>query len=200
MVSKAVEDYLKAIYEISLENRQKTVSTSAIAERLDVRPASVTGMIKKLNNFQPKLIIYQPYQGVVLTPEGESIALEVLRHHRLLLCFLSQTLGYDWHELHSEADRLEHFISENFEQRIAEALGHPSFDPFGGPIPAHDGTVNLILEKKLSELEVGDKVSISRISNHDPALLQHLENLGLTPQAQSEIIERDPLMDHYRSI
>lgn len=192
MISKAVEDYLKAIYEISQENGQKIVSTSAIAERLGVRPASVTGMIKKLNKSQPKLITYQPYQGVVLTPEGEKIAIEVLRHHRLLMSFLSQTLGYDWHELHSEADRLEHFISENFEERIAESLGHPNFDPFGGPIPARDGTVKLFQEKSLSELEVGDKVSISRVSYHDPALLQHLENLGLTPRSQIEIIDRGP--------
>ena len=192
MISKSVEDYLKAIYEISQENGNRTASTSAIAERLGVSPASVTGMFKKLNNFQPKLITYRPYHGVVLTPEGENIAIEVLRHHRLLMCFLSQTLGYDWHELHSEADRLEHFISENFEERIAESLGYPNIDPFGGPIPARDGTVNIIHEKPLSELAVGDKVSISRVSYHDPDLLQHLKNLGLTPHAQIEIVDRGP--------
>jgi DtxR family Mn-dependent transcriptional regulator len=195
VISKSVEDYLKTIYGISQENGSRIASTSAIAERLGVSPASVTEMFKKLNNFQPKLINYQPYRGVVLTPEGEKIAIGMLRHHRLLMCFLSQTLGYDWHELHDEADQLEHFISENFEKRVAESLGYPKTDPFGGQIPARDGTVNIIHEKPLSELAVGDKVSISRVSYHDPDLLQHLKNLGLTPRAQIEIIDRGPFDD-----
>ncbi|HSR47404.1 MAG TPA: metal-dependent transcriptional regulator [Anaerolineales bacterium] len=187
-ISPQVQDYLKAIYE--LERRTGGASTNAIAEALGVRPASVTGMLKKLASM--KLIRHTPYQGARLTPRGEKIALEVVRHHRLLELFLIEVLGYSWDEVHHEADRLEHFISEDFEDRLAARLGHPEVDPHGDPIPAKDGTLADPCQNRLDQLAPGATARIARVDDRDPARLRHAAELGLIPSAQVTLLETDP--------
>ncbi|MGB6422377.1 MAG: metal-dependent transcriptional regulator, partial [Anaerolineales bacterium] len=130
-ITHTVEDYLKTIYDIT--STLDRASTNQLAESLGVAPASVTGMLKKLAEIEPTIVDYQRHRGVALTPEGEKMALEVIRHHRLIEMFLQQILGYKWDEVHGEADRLEHVISEEFEERISKALGDPSHDPHGDP-------------------------------------------------------------------
>src|SRR5262245_24773120 len=139
MISHAVEDYVKAIYE--LEEDFGKVTTSALAEKLAVAPASVTGMIQKLAEAKPKLVKYERHHGVTLTPAGRKIALEVIRHHRLIELYLAEELGFAWDQVDAEAEKLEHVISEEFEDKIAERLGHPTTDPHGDPIPSKDGAV-----------------------------------------------------------
>ncbi len=135
-LSTAIEDYLKAIY--LLQQQEGEVTTTLLADRLNVKPASVSGMLKKLGEL--KLVQHMPYHGVVLMPAGEKIALEVLRHHRLIELYLVEALGYTWDEVHSEAEELEHVISEKLEARIAQWLGNPTHDPHGDPIPGADLT------------------------------------------------------------
>ena len=190
--SSAVEDYLKAIYEIQTEGGQDRVRTSALADCLGVARASVTGMLKKLNAMDPKLVDYIRYRGVKLTPAGEKIALEVLRHHRLIELFLSEALGYSWDEVHLEADSLEHVISEDLEDRIANMLDHPQVDPHGAPIPDRDGNIVQREEIQLTQLEVNQRASITRVSDHDPAMLRYLKQLGLTLNVQIEVAEKAP--------
>ncbi|HEY42731.1 MAG TPA: metal-dependent transcriptional regulator [Anaerolineae bacterium] len=191
-LSPAVEDYLKAIYEIQSEGDQDRVSTSALADCLGVARASVTGMLKKLNAMDPKLVNYIRYRGVQLTPAGEKIALEVLRHHRLIELYLSEALGYSWDEVHQEADNLEHVISEDLEDRIATLLGHPQVDPHGAPIPDRDGNISRREEVQLTQLGIHQPAHISRVSDHDPAMLRYLQELGLTLNAQIEVTEKAP--------
>ena len=191
-LSPAVEDYLKAIYEIQSEGDQDRVSTSALADCLGVARASVTGMLKKLSTMDPKLVNYIRYRGVKLTPAGEKIALEVLRHHRLIELYLSEALGYSWDEVHQEADNLEHVISEDFEDRIATLLGHPQIDPHGSPIPDRDGKIRRREEVQLTQLGIHQPAHISRVSDHDPAMLRYLQELGLTLNAQIEVTEKTP--------
>lgn len=190
--SSAVEDYLKAIYEIQTEGNQDRVSTSTLADCLGVARASVTGMLKKLNTMDPKLVDYIRYRGVRLTPAGEKIALEVLRHHRLIELYLSEALGYSWDEVHMEADRLEHVISKDLEDRIALALNDPQIDPHGAPIPDRDGKIYQREEIQLTQLEVNQQAFVSRVSDHDPAMLRYLQELGLTLNARIEVIEKAP--------
>ncbi len=135
-LTQTIEDYLKSIYELTRSGQR--ASTNQLALYLGVTPASVSEMIKKLAESQPSLVDYQKHHGVILTQDGERIALEILRHHRLLEMYLHQVLGYGWDEVHDEADRLEHVISEEFEERIAQALGNPQRDPHGDPIPTRD--------------------------------------------------------------
>jgi DtxR family Mn-dependent transcriptional regulator len=191
-LSSAVEDYLKAIYEIQSESGVDRVSTSALADCLGVARASVTGMLKKLNQMDPKLVDYIRYQGVKLTPAGEKIALEVLRHHRLIELYLSEALGYSWDEVHHEADSLEHVISEEFEDRIAKLLGHPQVDPHGEPIPDRDGNIIQLDEIQLTQLEVNQPAYITRVSDHDPEMLRYLEELGFTLRTPIEVTEKAP--------
>jgi len=187
-VSPQVQDYLKTIY--LLEARPGGASTSAIAETLGVRPASVTGMLKKLATM--RLVRHTPYQGARLTPAGEKIALQVVRHHRLIELFLIEALGYSWDEVHAEADRLEHVISEDFEDRLAERLGHPAIDPHGDPIPAKDGSLAAAPHIRLDRLEPGAPARIARVDDHDPAKLRHAASLGLVPGARVELLGIDP--------
>ena len=191
-LSSAVEDYLKAIYEIRTEGGQDRVSTSSLAACLGVARASVTGMLKKLNAMDPKLVDYVRYRGVKLTPAGEKIALEVLRHHRLIELYLSEALGYSWDEVHLEADSLEHVISEDLEDRIAIRLGHPQVDPHGAPIPDRDGNIIQQEEIQLTQLGVNQSAYITRVSDHDPTMLRYLQELGLTLNAQIEVTEKAP--------
>ncbi len=187
-LSPPMEDYLKTIY--MLRERNASVTTTAIATVLTVTPASVTGMIKKLAEL--KLVRHTPYQGVELTKAGEKIALEVVRHHRLLELFLSEALGYSWDRVHAEADALEHVISEEFEDRIAERLGNPSIDPHGDPIPAKDGTITAVAEQALLQLVAGHSATITRVSDQDSNMLRYAAELGLRPTVRVTLIEAEP--------
>ena len=184
-LSQSIEDYLKAIYEIADKDTRAT--TNQLAEYLKVTPASVTGMIKKLAITDPPLVEYQKHQGVMLTEDGEKIALETIRHHRLLELFLHQILEYPWDEVDKEAHRLEHVISEKFEERIAKALGDPEYDPHGDPIPNKDLTLPASAATSLNELRPGQKATIRRVRDTDSNLLRHLSRLGVIPNAQVEI-------------
>ncbi len=179
MLSESVQDYLKAIYGLRHENERAT--TNALAARLNVTAASVTGMLKKLAEL--KLVLYEPYQGATLTPAGEKIALEVIRHHRLIELYLIEAMGYSWDQVHAEADRLEHVISEEFEDRISTLLGHPTVDPHGDPIPTKSGEIAESSRNTLSDAAEGSTVRIERVRDEDPALLREVAELGLVPQA-----------------
>jgi len=178
MLSESVQDYLKAIYSLRHENERAT--TNALAARLNVTAASVTGMLKKLAEL--KLVLYEPYQGATLTPAGEKIALEVIRHHRLIELYLTEAMGYSWDQVHAEADRLEHAISEEFEDRLSILLGHPTVDPHGDPIPTKSGEIAASSRRTLGETAEGVTVRIERIRDEDPALLRTVAELGLMPQ------------------
>ncbi len=178
--SQSTEDYLKAIYEITLY--EERASTTQLAEYLDITPASITGMIQKLSNQSPPLVEYQKHRGVTLTPQGQKIALETLRHHRLLELFLHDILGYPWDEVDEEAERLEHVISEKFEERIAAVLGNPDLDPHGDPIPASDLSVPKVSRIRMSSLHPGQAAVITRVNDTDASLLRYLGKLGLYPK------------------
>jgi DtxR family Mn-dependent transcriptional regulator len=187
-LSPAVEDYLKAVLEIQRDEGR--VSTTSLAARMDVKAASATGMIKKLARL--KLVRHAPYQGVVLTRVGEKAALEVLRHHRLIELYLAEALGYSWDEVHAEADRLEHAISEDFEDRIFELLGRPTRDPHGEPIPSKDGRLPRVSNEPLSNLEGGARATISQVWRSDPTMLRYLGKRGLVPGTKVQVVEAAP--------
>jgi DtxR family transcriptional regulator, Mn-dependent transcriptional regulator len=189
----SIQDYLKNIYELT-ENGE-TASTNALAKKLKVSAPSVTGMIQKLATAKPPLVEYQKHQGVTLTREGKKAALEVIRHHRLLEAWLVQTLGYSWDEVHEEAERLEHVISEDFERRIAAAMGHPLRDPHGELIPTADLKMPLEDSIPLSALRPERTGTIQCVKAADTELLRYLESLGLTPGTEIEIKEYSPF-DH----
>jgi DtxR family Mn-dependent transcriptional regulator len=187
-ISPAIEDYLKAIYTLELTNPQ--VTTSLLAEHIGFKPASVTGMLKTLAELN--LVSYTPYHGVELTVAGRRIALEVVRHHRLIELYLVEALGYSWDEVHDEAEALEHVISEKLEARIAARLGHPSFDPHGDPIPTLEGTLPAGDDVSLAGLSVGDTAEIVRVCDQHPERLRYLADLGLVPGANLEVIASAP--------
>jgi len=188
MITQAVQDYLKIIYKLSTAN--KPVSTNAIADRLQVSQASVTSMIKKLSEL--KLIEHKPYYGVQLNSTGRKIALEIIRHHRLLELYLSEALGFSWDRVHEEAEKLEHHISEEFEEKMAEFLGHPAFDPHGAPIPRKDGTIEEEALIVMTEAEAGETVRVRRVSDSDPEMLRYLGEIGIYPEIEVEILRRAP--------
>lgn len=184
---QAIEDYLKTIYALS--QAEMPVSTSRLAEARHVKPASATGMIKRLAEL--RLVNYERHRGVTLTPAGEKIALEVIRHHRLLEAYLTEALGFTWDEVHEQADVLEHVISEKLEERIAAALGHPQFDPHGAPIPAKSGEIRQVAYRSLTAMTVGERARVARIAHDDDAeLLRYLAELGLTPGAELRLTAR----------
>ena len=189
-LSHAIEDYLKAIYE--LQKGELPVSTSALAQRLGYTSASVTGMLKKLAAQTPRLVNYRRHRGVALTPTSEKIALEIIRHHRLIELYLMEALGYSWDEVHAEAEKLEHVISESLEERIANFLGDPELDPHGDPIPTKEGRIAASAGKRLSALGVGQTGRIIRVVDEDPELLRYLTELGLRPQAMVIVTARAP--------
>jgi DtxR family transcriptional regulator, Mn-dependent transcriptional regulator len=186
--TRAIEDYVKAIYLLQQEHCQ--VTTSLLAEQLGFAPPSVTSMLQKLAKLD--LVAYTPYQGVVLTEDGQRIALEVLRHHRLLELFLVTKLGYSWEEVHAEAEVLEHVISETLEARIAALLGHPTTDPHGDPIPAADGTLPFNTCQPLPSLPLGATSQVSRVTDQHPDHLRYLAALGLIPGATVTMRARAP--------
>lgn len=197
MPSERSEDLLKAIYELQMEQADERVSTSSLAQVLGIADASVTGLLKKLALYEPKLIEYRRYRGVALTEAGKKMALKLIRRHRLIESFLAQTLGYSWDEVHQEADTLEHVITESFGDRIAASLDHPITDPHGSPIPLKDGSVEYQEEQPLSQVKEGDKVTVRRVSDDDPKLLRYLGELGIKPETQLELIERGQFDDIY---
>lgn len=192
-ITISTQDYLKRIYELT-ENGE-SASTNALAQKLNIKPASVTGMVQKLAATKPALVEYQKHQGVTLTKEGKRAALEVIRHHRLLEAWLVQTLGYSWDEVHEEAERLEHVISEDFERRIAAAMGNPSRDPHGELIPTADLKMPEEATTPLSALRPNQTGTIKRVKAGDANLLRYLDELGLVPGAQIEVKEYSPF-DH----
>jgi len=178
--TESVDDYLKAILELSGPEEQR-VSSNALAERLDVRAASVTGMLQRLAALKPAFVRYEKHHGAVLTEAGKHRALEVLRHHRLLERFLHDVLDFPWDEVHEEAERLEHFISERLEDRIAAKLGDPQTDPHGHSIPERNGTLRMRPEVPLPSWACGVRAVISSVSDRDPSALREMERLGLRP-------------------
>ncbi|HXD09698.1 MAG TPA: metal-dependent transcriptional regulator [Anaerolineales bacterium] len=183
----SIQDYLKNIYELTESG--ESASTNALANKLNVKPASVTGMVQKLASSKPALVEYQKHQGVTLTKDGRKAALEVIRHHRLIETWLVQTLGYSWDEVHEEAERLEHVISEDFERRIAAAMGHPLRDPHGELIPTADLKMPLEDSTPLSALRPTQKGNVQCVKAADTDLLRYLESLGLVPGAEIEVRE-----------
>lgn len=188
LIGEAAEDCLKAI--CTLQEPGGLVATSALAGRLGVTEPTVTAMIKRLARLG--LVRHTPYRGVGLTPAGEKVALEVIRHHRLLELYLVEALGLRWDQVHREAERLEHLISDEVETRIDEVLGHPTLDPHGDPIPSRDGRLDPIEDRSLAELEPGDRASVGRVPDGDPDLLRYLAQIGLVPRASVEMVEKAP--------
>lgn len=191
LTHQAIEDYLKTIYKLAQE--ESPVSTSRLAEARQVKPASVTGMIQRLDKLN--LVDYQKHYGVTLTEAGEKIALEVLRHHRLLETYLIEALGFSWDEVHEQADILEHVISEKLEERIAAVLNYPRFDPHGDPIPTKEGKMPTREAEmhNLTATAVGTTVCIARILNDEDAeMLRYLTELGLVMGAELHIVEQAP--------
>ncbi len=188
MVGSSVQDYVKAIYKLSLGN--KTITPTHLAERLGVSSAAVTKMVRKLQDL--KLVRYARSKGLSLTPSGEKIALEVIRHHRLLELYLTEALGYSWDEVHDEAEKLEHVISEHFEDRIEKLLDYPTHDPHGAPIPTRDGDVEADEIVALSRLEPGQQAVIRQVSDKDSAMLSYLGGLGMYPGTRVEMVEKEP--------
>ncbi|MFZ1397065.1 MAG: metal-dependent transcriptional regulator [Candidatus Promineifilaceae bacterium] len=186
---QAIEDYLKTIY--MLAQAESPVSTSRIAEAREVKPASATSMIKRLANL--KMVNYEKHYGVTLTLAGEKLALEVIRHHRLIELYLMEALGFSWDEVHEQADILEHVISEKLEERIAAALNHPEFDPHGDPIPAKDGSMALVDVELLSTVPAGQTVWVRRIiDDANSELLRYLAEMGLVPGTAVSVQEVAP--------
>lgn len=187
--SQSVEDYLKAIYK--LENElEGGVSTSRLAEEVGVANASATNMLKRLSGMG--LVEYESYYGTRLSETGEKIALEMIRHHRLLELYLKEMMGYSWDEVHDEAEKLEHHISEQFEDAIAELLDHPDFDPHGDPIPAKDGKMPVQTLHCLADVGPGQEYIIGRVKNQTSELLRYLEEKGLLPGVKVEVMKREP--------
>jgi DtxR family transcriptional regulator, Mn-dependent transcriptional regulator len=187
--SEAVEDYAKTIF--GLERRgDAAVTTSALANRLGVAPASVTAMLKRMS--EAGLVEHEPYRGVRLTPAGRKVALEVIRHHRLIESYLSEALGMPWDRVHDEAEVLEHYISEELEERIATALGDPDFDPHGDPIPSRDLEISAEEGTSLAALEPGESGTFSRVSDSDSEMLRYLAERGIRPGTEVEVTERQP--------
>jgi len=182
ILTQSIQDYLKHIYE--LNEHGHTAATNDLAARLNIAPASVTGMLQRLASSRPPLVVYKKHQGVTLTKAGEKAALEVIRHHRLLEAFLVSTLGYSWDEVHHEADKLEHVISEDFEARMAAALGHPTRDPHGELIPTVDLTMPDDDSQPLASLRTDETATVKRVSDDDPALLRHLHEIGVIPEVK----------------
>jgi DtxR family Mn-dependent transcriptional regulator len=188
-LTSAIEDYAKAIYALE-ERRQGPVTTNAIAERLGVTAASASGMVKRLGELG--LVDHAPYHGVTLTGDGRRVALEVIRHHRLLELYLVESLGVPWDRVHEEAEVLEHVLSEELEELIASKLGDPTVDPHGDPIPTRDLLIAASRTAALQSLEAGAAGTFTRVSDSDPEMLRFLAERGIAPGARFEVIDKQP--------
>jgi DtxR family Mn-dependent transcriptional regulator len=187
--SPAVEDYCKAIYALQART-EEPVSTNALAERLQITPGSVSAMLRKLDELG--LITHLPYRGVHLTEQGRRVALEVIRHHRLIELFLAETLQMPWDRVHAEAEVLEHVISEDLEQLIAAKLGDPTLDPHGDPIPSAALELRERETRTLDSLQAGDRGLFVRVSDSDPEMLRYLSERGISPGERFEVLEHQP--------
>jgi DtxR family transcriptional regulator, Mn-dependent transcriptional regulator len=188
-ISSAIEDYAKAIYALELRAGE-AVTTNALAERLGVTPGSASGMVKRLAELG--LVEHEPYRGVQLTDDGRRVALEVIRHHRLLELYLVQSLGVPWDRVHEEAEVLEHVLSEELEELIAAKLGNPTHDPHGDPIPTRDLTIEEEPTQSLQWLEAGASGRFTRVSDSDPEMLRFLADRGISPGDSFEVIDKQP--------
>jgi DtxR family Mn-dependent transcriptional regulator len=186
--SEAIEDFLKTVYLLQQETDR--VQTSMLAEALGITAPSTTEMAKKLA--KANLVVHEPYRGIRLTSAGERVALEIVRNHRLLELFLVQALGYTWDEVHEEAERLEHAVSDRLIQRMTEYLGHPRFDPHGDPIPSLDGNIQKRNLTPLSERPLGEKGRVARLRDQSPDMLRYLADKGLVIGAEVEVVKTDP--------
>ncbi len=187
-LTRSIEDYLKAIYE--LEQDGMPAQTNAIATALDVAPPSVSGMVRRLS--EAGLLQHAPYRGVQLTRDGRNAALNMIRRHRIVETYLTSKLGYDWDSVHEEAERLEHAVSDELIERMAMALGNPRFDPHGAPIPTRDGAVETLQYVQLSDVAVGDVAELRLVSDKDPERLRFVASLGLKPGVMFEVLARQP--------
>jgi DtxR family transcriptional regulator, Mn-dependent transcriptional regulator len=190
-LTRSVEDYLKAIYQISPQGRP--ASTSEIAHLLALSPPSVTGMVKRLS--EHGLLEHVPYRGVLLTDEGRRAALRMVRRHRLIEAYLVEFLGYSWDTVHDEAERLEHAVSDTMVERMATALGNPDVDPHGDPIPSADGSIHELACTPLSDIPVGETVEIHRVQESQPERLRYIASLGLRPGVRVMVVDRQPIDD-----
>ena len=188
--SNAIEDYAKSIYSLQQRAGGDAVTTNALAERCGVTPASASAMVKKLA--ERGLAIHEPYHGVRLTAAGERLALEMLRHHRLLELYLAEHLDVPWDRVHEEADALEHVLSEDLEARIAAKLGNPTHDPHGDPIPDRDLVIDEGETEPLDSLPVGAGARFVRVSDSDPEMLRYLSGLGISVGDELEVLDRQP--------
>ncbi len=189
-VSSAVQDYAKAIYALQQRADGHPVATNDLADRLGVTPASVSAMLKKLADRD--LVEHVPYRGVMLTAAGARVALEVLRHHRLLELYLAEHLGVPWDRVHEEAELLEHVISEDLEGRIAAKLGNPTHDPHGDPIPDADLHIDEGQTRRLADLEPGARGCFVRVSDSEPGMLRYLDERGVRLGDELEVLDRQP--------
>jgi len=187
-LSEKMRDYLKAIH--SLRVAEERVAVSEVADHLGVAVASVSNMVKRLAELD--LVRHTPYKGIDLTEAGEQEALRLIRAHRLIELFLTEVVGLQWDEVHDEAERLEHAVSDRLVERIAELLGHPTVDPHGDPIPTEEGLVDEEALPDLTELEVGQRAEIRRVTAQDPAMLQYLSSVGLTPDKTITVMDKGP--------
>jgi DtxR family Mn-dependent transcriptional regulator len=187
-LTRSVEDYLKAVYRLSSD--QRAASTTEIAQRLALSPASVSAMVKRLS--EQGLVDHERYRGVRLTDEGRRAALRIIRRHRLVETYLVEFLGYDWDNVHAEAEQLEHAMSDQLVERMAAALGHPSCDPHGDPIPAADGSISDLEGIPLTAMTAGDRCVLSRVSESDPERLRYLGSLGLRPGLKFDVVDVAP--------
>lgn len=187
-LTRSTEDYLKAIYRLSSEGGP--ASTTAIAEHLALAPASVSGMIKRLS--EQGWLEHVPYRGVELTAEGRRVALRMVRRHRLIEAFLVEFLGYTWDTVHDEAERLEHAVSDTLVERMAHALGDPRVDPHGDPIPDADGRIAEFIHVPLTDLAIGETVTIARVAMADDQRLRYLAGLGLVPGSRVTVVAHQP--------
>jgi DtxR family transcriptional regulator, Mn-dependent transcriptional regulator len=187
--TEAIEDYVKAIYSLQ-HGGEDAVTTSALAERLEVTAGSASGMVKKLDALG--LVDHVPYRGVVLTALGRRLALEVLRHHRLLELYLAEAFEMPWDQVHAEAEKLEHVLSEELEELIATKLGDPTVDPHGDPIPGRDGTIDEPETRSLSDLVTGDHALFLRVSDSDADMLRYLSEREIRPGQELQVIDKQP--------
>ncbi len=187
-LTRSVEDYLKSVFHLTSQGGFAT--TSDIAEMLEVAPPSVSGMMKRLS--ETGLIEHVPYRGVQLTPQGRRAALQMIRRHRILESYLTSKLGYDWGDVHVEAERLEHAVSEKLIERMAEALGEPRYDPHGAPIPTAAGEIEEAELVTLADARVGATLVLRQVGDEQPDRLRYLAEQGLTPGARLEVVERQP--------
>ena len=187
-LTRSVEDYLKAIYRLSPQGRP--AATSEIAHRLELSPASVSGMVKRLS--EQGLLEHIPYKGVQLTPDGRRAALRMLRRHRLIEAYLVAFLGYTWDTVHDEAERLEHAVSDTLVERMASVLGHPTVDPHGDPIPTSEGDILELASTPLAEVPAGATVEICQVEEDQPDRLRYIASIGLRPGVQVTVVDRQP--------